>query len=138
MANEKQIQLQVNVPREELIIMGNAAALQILIRNLVDNAIRYTPKSGLVQLTILHRNHSVDLMVADNGPGVPSEYRERIFERFFRILGNEAPGSGLGLSIVKQIVDLHQATLNLKATDPKTDKGLTVIVNFPFVSNGLN
>ena len=67
--------------------------------------------------------------MVDNGPGIPEEYRQRVMERFFRLLGNESPGSGLGLSIVKQIVDLHDASMTMKASHPD-GTGLTIEVVF--------
>ncbi len=117
---------------KQALVWGNPAALNILIRNLLDNAIRYTPQNGQVEILLKRENKQhLIFSIADNGPGVPEEFRERVFERFFRMLGTEAPGSGLGLSIVKQIADLHQAQIMVSATDPTTHQGLKIKIRFP-------
>ncbi len=128
LAFEKNIALHFNA--EKLcFLQGNIAAVVILIRNLIDNAIRYTPKDGAVEITVARVEQTVVLTVADNGPGIPEEYRQRVMERFFRLLGNESPGSGLGLSIVKQIVDLHDAAMTMRSTN-LDGTGLTMEVIF--------
>jgi two-component system sensor histidine kinase QseC len=112
-AIEKNIDIELAEPKGETIIMGNDIALGILIRNIVDNAIRYTPPSGQVKIELIQTNTHTIMRVTDTGPGIPLELRERVFERFFRILGATAPGSGLGLAIVTQIAELHHAEINL-------------------------
>lgn len=110
-------------------IKGNATAISILIRNLVDNAIRYTPENGRITVNVAKRSdNKVILKVSDNGPGIPAELRARVFERFFRVLGNKSPGSGLGLAIVQQIALLHNAQLRLGAAEG--GQGLEVEVSF--------
>jgi two-component system sensor histidine kinase QseC len=110
-------------------IKGHPTALGILIRNLIDNAIRYTPPDSLIKVIIEDFKNQVVLKVIDNGPGIPEELRQRVFERFYRILGSRSSGSGLGLSIVQQIATLHNASLELKT--PASGNGLEVIVSFP-------
>lgn len=111
------------------IVQGNLTALGILIRNLVDNAIRYTTQDGKISIHVARTfQGSVVLKVIDNGPGIPIELRSRVLERFYRVLGNKSPGSGLGLAIVQQIVHLHSAELRLE-TAPN-GKGLEVDVTF--------
>lgn len=127
-ALEKHIEIELLPPPAHSIIMGNDTSLGILIRNIVDNAIRYTPEYGEVKVEILNKESYVILCVTDNGPGIPAELRDRVFERFFRILGNTAPGSGLGLAIVSQIAELHHAKVSL--TTPKNGKGLQFDVIF--------
>lgn len=94
-------------------IYANPTAIAILARNLIDNAVRYSPTGKMVQLIIESTDEQVILRVIDNGPGIPEALRERVFERFYRNLGNDTVGSGLGLSIVQQITKLHRATLSL-------------------------
>ena len=94
-------------------MQGHADALAILLRNLVDNAVRYTPDGGKVEISMVREQRCVLLRVADSGPGIPAAEREKVFKRFYRALGTEAPGSGLGLSIVQRIAELHRATLVL-------------------------
>jgi two-component system sensor histidine kinase QseC len=128
-AVEKYIEIELAPSPENAIIMGNDIALGILIRNIVDNAIRYTPEKGEIKIQILNQNDDVILRVTDSGPGVPVELRERIFERFYRIIGTTAPGSGLGLAIVSQIAELHHAHISLST--PASGIGLQFDVAFP-------
>ena len=69
------------------------------------------------------------LRVVDNGPGIPQELRDRVFERFFRVVGNRTTGSGLGLGIVQQIVNLHEASIELLTAE--SGRGLEVKITFP-------
>lgn len=94
-------------------IAGNGVLLGEMLNNLVDNALRYTPAGGHVTVRIRREEGAVVLEVEDNGPGVPEGERERIFERFYRVLGTKQEGCGLGLSIVHEIAGLHQATVQL-------------------------
>lgn len=111
------------------IIQGNITALTILIRNLVDNAIRYTSENGKVTVSVTKGSENqIILKVIDNGPGIPAEFRARVFERFFRVLGNKGSGSGLGLAIVQQIAQLHNAQLRLGPSI--AGRGLEVEVSF--------
>jgi signal transduction histidine kinase len=87
--------------------------LAIMTRNLVDNALKYTPAGGKVEVRIAQHGRRIALDVDDSGPGIPPEERERVFERFYRQVGTNVPGSGLGLSIVKRIADLHHAGVRL-------------------------
>ena len=106
-------------------IAGHSAMLGILLRNLVDNAIRYTPPGGQVQVSV----GAGKLEVTDSGPGIPSEERQRVFDRFYRVLGHEVSGSGLGLSIVRRIASIHGARLSLG--EGEQGKGLRVTLDFP-------
>ena len=131
-AIEKNIDLGMEAPKE-LKLIGNPTAIAILMRNLVDNAIRYSREGGKVNIILREKkiaNKSYVIINAiDTGPGIPKELRERVFERFFRVVGNKAQGSGLGLGIVRQIVKLHQGTIQLK--DPKEHRGLDVEIKLP-------
>jgi two-component system sensor histidine kinase QseC len=131
-ALEKSIEIELESPPTSITVMGNDITLGILIRNIVDNAIRYTPMNGEVKVQLLGKGEHIILRVTDSGPGIPPEYRERVFERFFRILGATAPGSGLGLAIVAQIADLHGARVRLGT--PDNGKGLLFEVIFPRIS----
>jgi two-component system sensor histidine kinase QseC len=109
-------------------ISGNPAQLSVLLRNLLDNAVRYTPESGNVSVSLREAN-GVILEVCDNGPGIPQEERGHVIDRFYRISGSGTDGSGLGLSIVRRIAELHGATLTLG--DNENGQGLRVRVVFP-------
>jgi two-component system OmpR family sensor kinase len=112
-------------------VKGEADALQILIRNVLDNAIKYTPQGGQVDLRILRRDGCAVLTVDDSGPGIAPADRAHVFERFYR--SPDAPasgeGSGLGLAIVQTIARRHQATLSLD--DSASRGGLHLEVVFP-------
>ncbi|HLF67355.1 MAG TPA: ATP-binding protein, partial [Gammaproteobacteria bacterium] len=128
-ALEKNTEIELVIPKFKPLIKGSPMALNILIRNLIDNAVRYTPYGSKIQVSLLSYRNKTQLIVADDGPGIPEELRQRVFERFFRVIGNRAQGSGLGLGIVKQIADLHHATVQLDV--PEWGKGLEVVISFP-------
>jgi signal transduction histidine kinase len=102
--------------------------LETLVHNLVDNALRYTPPAGRVSVEVRSEDGSALLEVRDSGPGIPPEERARVFDRFYRMPGSAVGGSGLGLSIVKQIADAHRAEISL--SDADEGKGLRVTVRF--------
>ena len=114
-------------------VRGDAASLSMLLANLLDNALRYTPEGGRIDVAIDDDAGHAVLTVADNGPGIPAGDRERVFDRFHRgSNAADAPGktgSGLGLSIVKRIVDAHGATISLGAG--ADGRGLIARVRFP-------
>ncbi|MDN4052753.1 ATP-binding protein [Massilia sp. YIM B02763] len=110
-------------------IQGQPDALMILARNLVDNAIKYTPNGGTVDVSVVADTRAVRLTVEDSGPGIPPEERERVFDRFYRVPGSDAAGSGLGLAIIKSIAQQHGATLALG--ESQRLGGLEVTVTFP-------
>lgn len=95
------------------IVTGQGEWLRVLIRNLVDNAIRYTPPGGRVHVAIARHASACRLEVTDSGPGIPPEEREAVQRRFHRLNQTEQPGSGLGLAIVARIAELHGARLEL-------------------------
>jgi len=114
-------------------VRGDAASLAMLLANLLDNALRYTPAGGRIDVAVDDDQGQAVLSVADSGPGIPAAERERVFERFHRgtsaISAPDANGSGLGLSIVRRIADAHRATVTLG--DGPGARGLTVSVRFP-------
>lgn len=107
---------------------GQPDALQILLRNLVDNAVKYTPGGGTVDISVQHEAGNIVVQVEDSGPGIPPDERERVFDRFYRVAGSEAAGSGLGLAIIKAIAERHGATLVLDASQRLG--GLKAVVTF--------
>lgn len=110
-------------------VRGQAQALHTLVRNLIDNAIRYTPSGGQVSISVLGQASAVLVQVDDTGPGIPAEERARVFDRFYRLPGSHAEGSGLGLAIVQQIAHAHAAEVTL--SDADGGRGLRVGVKFP-------
>jgi len=113
-------------------VTGVSTLLGILLRNLIDNAIRYSPPASRVQVSVTRRGSQAVFAVVDQGPGIPADARERVWERFYRVLGSEETGSGLGLSIVKRIADLHHAHVTLAPGED--DKGLRAEVIFQGMS----
>ena len=113
---------------DEVTVRGNPALLQILLRNLIDNAVRHTRLGTSVRINISNERGQYCLSVTDNGPGISEPELARVAERFYRPLGTSASGSGLGLSIVKRIAEIHAASLQLA---PRKDgNGLCVTVLF--------
>ncbi|WP_416799248.1 ATP-binding protein [Ciceribacter azotifigens] len=100
-------------PGFDAIIRGNADLLAVMVRNLVDNALRYIPEGAQVTVQLSRRDDHLLLRVEDSGPGIPLELRERVKDRFFRVNGATTPGSGLGLSIVVAIAEHHGGNLTL-------------------------
>src|ERR1035437_528407 len=102
---------------DQSVVPGQEEALGILIRNLLDNAIKYTPVGGTVNLALRCKDDQTLLTVEDSGPGIAAEERQRVFDRFYRVSGADGNGSGngsgLGLAIVKTVADLHHATLSI-------------------------
>jgi two-component system OmpR family sensor kinase len=116
-------------------VNGDADALRALLRNLVDNAIRYTPESGRVDVAILEQANRPVLRVCDTGRGIAPEERERVFERFYRTAGTDGVGSGLGLAIVRKIAETHRAQVTIEggaqtAGAAESSRGTCVNVRF--------
>ncbi|MEX2691270.1 sensor histidine kinase [Rhizobium mongolense] len=117
-------------------IQGNRELIGQAIFNLIDNAIKYSgdAKGGEISLKLLRRPDGICLSVADHGPGIPAEKREDVVKRFVRLDESRSkPGTGLGLSLVEAVMELHGGTLELSDTDPEKEdgRGLTVSVIFP-------
>jgi two-component system sensor histidine kinase QseC len=114
LASERDITVSVDATRA--VVTGDAAALDGLVRNLLDNAVRYSPAGGQVRVLLATIEGEVQLVVQDSGPGIAPEARERVFERFHRELGTGVEGSGLGLSIVAQVLASHGGRIALDAS----------------------
>jgi two-component system sensor histidine kinase QseC len=126
-AIDKQQDLGLLILAEQTQIQGNPEALEILLRNLVDNALRYTPENGEITISIERlETEQLCLKVKDNGNGISQENIEKIFDRFYRGEHQHIQGSGLGLSIVNRIAQLHHLQLAFES-----NAGLTAMVIFP-------
>jgi len=110
-------------------VQGDAFMLREMLNNLLDNAIRYTQPGGHITVRVNPADGNIVLSVEDDGPGVPEAERERVFERFYRVLGTGAEGCGLGLAIVREIAQMHRAEVTLSARNDGT--GTIVRVVFP-------
>lgn len=114
---------------ERAVVCVEPVSMSILIRNLVDNAIRYTPIEGDVVIHIdTTGDGKVVLSVLDTGPGIAAELQERVFDRFYRVVGNTSSGCGLGLSIVKRVADLNG--LHIELRNRQDGQGLVASVYF--------
>ena len=119
--------IDLGVARSEPVtVTGHPADLRTMLSNLVDNAIRFTPSGGRIDLRLYQRGKDAVLEVEDTGPGIPTEDRDRVFDRFYRRRGGATQGSGLGLAIVKSIVDRHGGRISLDAGNE--GRGLKVTV----------
>lgn len=113
LAEQKNIDLGIR-ESEDVQLKVDETSLFTLLKNLVDNAIRYIPEDGQIDLAIEHHQNHVILIVEDNGQGIAPEHRERVLDAFYRVLGTQTQGSGLGLSIVHNIVQALHGKLYLK------------------------
>jgi two-component system OmpR family sensor kinase len=128
LAEEKNIDLGV-IGDVDAQVRAQEVDLKLLVKNLVDNAIRYTPAGGRVDIAVRREHGLVTLQVDDTGPGIPVDERERVFDSFYRVLGNGEIGSGLGLSITRTVAAGMGATIDLgDARAPLT--GLRALVTF--------
>ncbi len=127
-AVRKKVDLALEAPEMQLPVRGEEGPLRDLIDNLLDNAIRYTPPGGHVTVRLGY-DDSAWLAVEDDGPGIPSDLREKVFERFWRVPGSSQPGTGLGLSIVAEVAARHGAKITL--TDGSGGRGACFTARFP-------
>ncbi|MDY6992759.1 MAG: ATP-binding protein [Pseudomonadota bacterium] len=127
-ALEKSIDLGLDNRASSTLIWGHYDSLSLLLGNLIDNALRYTPSAGEVTVVLVDCSADLYLKIIDTGPGIPPAQRRHIFERFYRGGQYHSPGSGLGLSIAKQIAQLHQVEIHL--SEPQNHHGLQVEIAF--------
>jgi signal transduction histidine kinase len=126
LAEDKQQRFTTNV-QDAVHIDGDRDLLFQAVANLIDNAIKYTPVGGEIELVLQAHGDGARMVVADNGPGIPAAARDQVLQRFFRLdTSRTTPGSGLGLSLVAAVVKLHQAQLLLTDNEP----GLRVVLDF--------
>lgn len=116
---------------DDAVLSIDELTLVTIVKNLVDNAIRYSPQGGRVDLGVRVFPNAVCISVCDHGPGIPEEERGRVFDPFYRVLGTEEGGSGLGLAIVRELADRVGATVDLAYTDVQGQQGLTVTLTLP-------
>lgn len=128
-ALDRHIDFGLELQSENVTVHGNPTLLRELMANLIDNALRYTPKGGIVTTGLAVADETAIFTVQDSGPGIPETEREKVFERFYRINGTAADGSGLGLAIVREILATHDGTVELKTQ--KNGRGLVVQVTLP-------
>jgi len=127
-AAEKDIDLGI-AQGTSVTITGDPSALAAMLGNLIDNAIRYSPAAGRIDVSVGATEKEALLVVTDTGPGIAAADRQRVFDRFYRIAGSQGQGSGLGLAIVKNVVDRHRGSIRLE-TGPE-GQGLSVSIRLP-------
>ena len=128
LASEQGLALQVETEGAPLTLRGSRELIGQALANLIDNAVKYGGPSGEIRLSAARVGDTVRLGVADSGPGIPSEARGRVLDRFVRLEeARSRPGFGLGLSLVNAVVRLHQGTLSLEDHAP----GLSVVITLP-------
>jgi len=127
-AREKSVELELHTGVDEAAVIAQREGLASLIDNLVENAIKYSPRGGTVTVRIDDTPGGIELSIADSGPGIPQQLRERVFERFFRAPDQAQSGSGLGLAIVRSVAEQLGATIVL--AEPEHGNGLLVRVRF--------
>jgi two-component system OmpR family sensor kinase len=112
-------------------VVGEHAALRTMLSNLLDNAVKYTPQGGRVDVEVRGEDAHAVVEVRDSGPGIPAAERERVFDRFYRVPGSAQTGSGLGLAIARRIASAHGGAIEL---DDAAVTGLRVRVRLPRAS----
>jgi two-component system, OmpR family, sensor histidine kinase TctE len=135
-ALSKDIDMGFEATTEPKIITGQSVVLREMMNNLIDNAIRYTPRQGTITVRVFGSSvGGIRFEVEDNGPGIPQADQSLVFERFYRVIGDESDGSGLGLAIVKEIAAQHDAQIKLyshQADNPdRMPHGTKIAVIFP-------
>lgn len=124
----------IELDAQPIEVEGNEFALLALLRNLIDNAVKYTPAGGAIRVAILDANGAAQIKVEDSGPGIPATDYQRVFDRFYRVGGDrhasKVVGSGLGLSIVEHIVNLHGGQV---ALGKSSLGGLEVEITLPIL-----
>ncbi|MCC7304931.1 MAG: sensor histidine kinase N-terminal domain-containing protein [Alphaproteobacteria bacterium] len=124
LAVAKKIDLEADIS-QAMTIQGNRNALEIMLRNLIENAIKFTPAGGKITVLVFQKDKNIIAKISDSGPGIKDSDKEKVFERFYRAQKNK-PGSGLGLSIAKWVCDVHGADILLSNNVPE---GLIVTVS---------
>ena len=136
LARENGIELEYSA-RDSLVVTGDAVKLQQVIYNVIDNAIKYTPRGGEVHCALSRSGRMAVIRIADTGEGIPAEDLPHIFDRFYRVdkaRSRETGGTGLGLSIVKQIVVSHGGTIT---PESEIGKGTTFTIQLPLAARKL-
>lgn len=117
---DKQVSLDLIFEQKELMAHGDAARIQQVIQNLLDNAIKFSPQDSTIKIHTLQKNHKIFVSIKDHGIGIPKESQKKIWDRFYKTdisRGKDKTGTGLGLSITKEIIDAHGENINVISTE---------------------
>jgi two-component system sensor histidine kinase QseC len=123
------VEIDVNPAAADAAVTGDRQKLRSLVINLLDNAVRYGPEGGRVRAELRREGNVAALAITDEGPGIPAELRERVFESYYRIPGTTGTGGGLGLAIVRESAEAHGAGVTIE--DGPGERGTRVVVRFP-------
>lgn len=133
MAEKGKIKIIFNKPNKLLLMNLDREKITMVLQNVIENAVKYTPENGKVEINLKKNDTNIILEVADNGVGIPAQDQEKLFTKFFRatnVVRMQTEGTGLGLFIAKNIIEKHGGTIRLES---KEGKGTKVIITFPFV-----
>ena len=132
LAEKKNIRLESDIADVFPALQGDEDRLQSTLTNLVNNAIKFTPRDGRVRVSVRRRGKELVIKVSDTGMGIPKEALPRIFDRFYRVHhpGRHIQGTGLGLAIVKKIVTMHGGRIEVES---KVGQGTTFTIHLPVV-----
>jgi signal transduction histidine kinase len=130
LAEKRSISIKRSIPQKQLMIQGNEILIQRAIMNLLENAIKFSPKKSEIEVSVASKNDDAVISVSDSGPGIPKREQKKIFDRFYRIdksRSRKTGGPGLGLSITKEIVEAHHGSIHLRSEK----KGNTFSIHLP-------
>lgn len=128
-ARNRNLQLVADIPRQAAFVSADIGLIQRVLDNLIENAIKFTPAGGRIDIRLLQHRNSIETSVSDTGPGIPAENLSHIFERFYRAdKQRNIGGTGLGLAIARQIMELHHSTIQVNSAP---DRGTTFSFHLP-------
>lgn len=133
LAQSKDITLNTELPTKAQLVFADVQLVERVLQNLLDNALKYTPEGGAINIQLENSDHSVKVSVSDTGPGIPENEQSYIFERYRKVKGVEKKtnSTGLGLAIVKKILELHNVSIQVKS---KVNEGAAFVFNLPVYS----
>lgn len=117
---KKQIDFQLNCPAEDTVVYADKMKIGQVVHNLIDNAIKFSPKKGKITVTVYDKNGKIFVSVKDQGPGIEKEHQKKVWDRFYKTdssRGKDKQGTGLGLAITKEIIKAHGENINLISTE---------------------
>ncbi len=130
LATDKEIKMTINLPKKSQLVFADVQLVERVLQNLMDNAIKYTPKGGKINVSIKNTKKGVQVKVKDNGPGIPKQEQSYIFERYRKAKATRSKvnSTGLGLAIVKKILELHNVTIQVQS---KVNEGTAFVFQLP-------
>lgn len=128
-AQNKDIQMSIDIPNQPALVSADISLIQRVLENLIENAIKYTPQGGNININLDNGKNKVATSITDTGQGIPSEDLPHIFDRFYRVdKHRQTEGTGLGLAIAKRIIQLHDSNIDVVSFP---SAGTTLSFNLP-------